>query len=347
MSALREKKGSIEEKMAATDFWSDPDAANAVVGELKKVRGLLEPMEELDRQLEDAEVMLELADEADDSDAQTEASDALEQLSLRCEKAELAMMLGGPHDHRNAYLSVQAGAGGTESCDWAQMLLRMYTRWCEENEFKADVIDQQPHDEAGIKSATLLVKGEFAYGYLRSELGVHRLVRISPFDAQNRRHTSFCSVDVIPEFDEDIEVDVNQDDLRIDTYRAGGAGGQHVNKTDSAVRITHVPSGIVVQCQNERSQHKNRSTAMKMLRAKLFAVEEAKREAEIRSMQGDKGDIAWGRQIRSYVLQPYTMVKDTRTGVEKGNAAGVLDGDLNDFIEAYLRGVRADVSDDE
>ncbi len=323
--------------MGGPGFWDDPEAAAAIVQELKQIRAVLEPLDSLERRMTDAEIMLELAKEDSSGEARAEAEQVIAGAAEACAKHELAVMLSGPHDHRCAYLSVQAGAGGTESCDWAQMLVRMYLRWCERNDFAVEFIDEQPHEEAGIKSACVLVKGQFAYGYLRSEAGVHRLVRMSPFDAAKRRHTSFCSVDVVPEFDEEIEVEIDPEDLRVDTYRAGGAGGQHVNKTDSAVRITHLPTNIVVQCQNERSQHKNRSTAMKMLRAKLFAREERKREEEIRGLQGEKGEIAWGRQIRSYVLQPYTMVKDVRTGLEKGNAAGVLDGDLNDFIHAYLR----------
>ena len=323
--------------MAASDFWSNQETASATVAELKLAKAIVDPYAELEAGLEDCEAMIELAEEEGSDELRRETEEGLSAVERKCDKLELAVTLGGPHDHRNAFLQIQAGAGGTESCDWAQILLRMYLRWCERNDFEAEIIDEQQHEEAGIKSATVLVKGQFAYGYLRSELGVHRLVRISPFDAANRRHTSFCSVDVVPEFDEDIEIEISSDDLRVDTFRAGGAGGQHINKTDSAIRTTHVPTNTVVQCQNERSQHKNRATAMKMLRAKLFALEEQKREAEIRGLQGEKGDIAWGHQIRSYVLQPYTLVKDNRTGVEKGNAAGVLDGDLNDFIDAYLR----------
>ena len=323
--------------MGEADFWSNPEKAAETVSRLKLVRAIVDPFLELESLLDDAETLVELGEEDGSEEALKESRGAVKAAERRCDKLELTMLLGGPHDHRNAFMQLQAGAGGTESCDWAQILLRMYLRWCERNEFEAEIIDEQPHEEAGIKSATVLMKGQFAYGYLRSEQGVHRLVRISPFDAANRRHTSFCSVDVVPEFDETVAVEINPDELRVDTYRAGGAGGQHINKTDSAIRITHIPTNIVVQCQNERSQHKNRATAMKMLRAKLFAVEEQKREAEIKGLQGDKGDIAWGHQIRSYVLQPYTLVKDNRTGMEKGNAAGVLDGDLNEFIQAFLR----------
>ncbi len=326
--------------MAGQDFWSRPEQASAVVAELKRIRALVEPQEALEKTLEDAGVMVELAEEDGSAGAIAEAEQALALADAGCGRGEFAVMLSGPHDYRNAFLSVQAGAGGTESCDWAEMLLRMYLRWCERQGFDAELVDRQEHEEAGIKSATVLIKGQFAYGYLRAEAGVHRLVRISPFDSNARRQTSFASVECVPEFDEEIEVEINPEDLRVDTYRAGGAGGQHVNKTDSAVRLTHLKTGIVVQCQNERSQHKNRAQAMKMLKAKLFALEEKKREAEIRGLTGEKGEIAWGRQIRSYVLQPYTMVKDNRTGVETGNAAAVLDGDLDEFIHAFLKGVR-------
>jgi peptide chain release factor 2 len=245
-------------------------------------------------------------------------------------------MLGGEHDHRNAVLNIQAGAGGVDACDWAEMLLRMYTRWCERHDFKKELAEYMSAEEAGIKSASLM-KGPYAYGYLKAEQGVHRLVRISPFDAQSRRQTSFASVEVVPEFDDDVQIEVLDKDLRIDTYRASGAGGQHVNKTDSAVRMTHLPTGVVVSCQMERSQHKNRATAMKMLKAKLYQLEIAKREADLQQFYGDRGDIAWGNQIRSYVLQPYQMVKDLRTNHEMGNTQAVLDGDIDGFIEAYLK----------
>jgi peptide chain release factor 2 len=323
--------------MAAPDFWNNTDRANATVADLKRMRSVLEPYEALMRAVDDAVVMNELAAEDGSQSALDEVAKALGVAVELCEKLEFAMLLSGPHDQRNAYLTVQAGAGGTESCDWAQMLFRMYVRWAERKGFDLELIDENRHEEAGIKSSTVLVKGPYAYGFLRCEVGVHRLVRISPFDAAARRHTSFCSVDVAPEFDEDIAVEIRTEDLRVDTYRAGGAGGQHVNKTDSAIRLTHLPTGIVVQCQSERSQHKNRATAMKMLKAKLFQLEEEKREAELRGLAGDKSEIAWGRQIRSYVLQPYQLVKDVRTGTETGNAAGVLDGDVDPFIHAFLQ----------
>jgi peptide chain release factor 2 len=287
--------------------------------------------------------MLELAAEDGGDDAAAEAEESLKDLKGRIARLEFYVMLDGEHDRRNCFVLIQAGAGGVESCDWAQMLLRLYMRWIERAGYEAKVVDILYEEEAGIKSATLLVLGRWAYGYLKVEKGIHRLVRISPFDAQNRRHTSFAAVDVIPEFDEEIAIDIDPNDLRIDTYRAGGAGGQHVNKTDSAVRITHIPSGIVVQCQNERSQHKNKAVAMKMMQARLFQEKEKEREAELKDLQGGKSDIAWGHQIRSYILHPYSLVKDHRTGLEKGNVNAVLDGEIDEFMEAYLRSKEKDV----
>ncbi len=247
------------------------------------------------------------------------------------------MMLSGKNDGRNAYLNIHAGAGGTESCDWTSMLLRMYSRWAERNKYSIEQIDLLPGEEAGIKSVTIFVKGSFAYGYLKSEVGVHRLVRISPFDSNSRRHTSFAAVDVIPELDADIEIEVNEKDLKLDTYRSSGAGGQHVNKTSSAVRITHIPTGIIVQCQNDRSQHKNKAMALKMLKSKLYQLKEKEREKELANAYDEKGAIAWGHQIRSYVLQPYTMIKDLRTGEETPKTQSFLDGEIDDFITAYLK----------
>jgi len=264
----------------------------------------------------------------------------LPELEKRVMRMELARMLSGEHDSNNAIVSINAGAGGTEAQDWAEMLLRMYLRYCEQKGFKTEITDYQPGEEAGIKSVTFTVEGDHSYGWLRAEKGIHRLVRISPFDANAKRHTSFSSVFVFPEISDDIEVEINEKDLRVDTYRSSGAGGQHVNKTDSAIRITHLPTGIVVSCQNERSQHKNRSVAMKQLKARLYEVEQRKKEEEAEALGGVKKEIAWGSQIRSYVLHPYRMVKDHRTGFEVGNADAVLDGDLEDFIEAYLMGVR-------
>ena len=289
-------------------------------------------------ELDDLLVLVELGEEGEDESTLVEVRELLAELTRQVERMEFARMLSGPHDPNNAIVSINAGAGGTEAQDWAEMLLRMYLRWCERKGFKTEITEYQPGEEAGAKSVTLTVEGAYAYGYLRAEKGIHRLVRISPYDANARRHTSFCSVFVFPEIADDVEVEVNEKDLRVDTYRSSGAGGQHVNKTDSAIRITHLPTGIVVSCQSERSQHKNRSTAMKQLRARLYELEMEKKESEATALVGEKKEIAWGSQIRSYVLHPYRMVKDHRTGFEVGNADGVLDGDLDGFVEAYLLG---------
>jgi peptide chain release factor 2 len=294
--------------------------------------------------VEEVGILLELAAEEPNPDDQKlalgEAEEKLNKLEADYHRFEIQSLLSGPMDTHNAYLSLHAGAGGTESCDWAQMLFRMFTRYVESRGFKIEVMDLQAGEEAGIKSVTFLVSGPYAYGYMKGERGVHRLVRISPFDSNKRRHTSFAALDVVAEVDEDIKIEIDEKDLRVDTYRSSGAGGQHVNKTDSAVRIVHNPTGIVVQCQAERSQHSNRAKCMKMLKAKLYELEVDKKRQEMEKFYGDKGDIAWGRQIRSYVLQPYTMVKDHRTGVETGNTAAVLDGDIDRFVEGYLRNPR-------
>jgi len=323
--------------MASDGFWNDQESAQTTVTELKKVKGSLDPVSSIDDRLEELDLMVELVAEDNNEESRAEVEALADEAAEAMEALEFRVMLGGQYDDRDTYLSVQAGAGGTESCDWAEMLLRMYARWAESSGFSMDVFDRLDGEEAGIKWATLLIKGPFAYGYLKAESGVHRLVRISPFDSQNRRQTSFAAVEVMPVMDDAEAPEIRSEDLRVDTYRAGGAGGQHVNKTDSAVRLTHLPTGIVVACQSERSQYKNRSTAMKMLGAKLYAKAEADREAEMAGIAGDKGDIGWGHQIRSYVLAPYQMVKDHRTNLEVGNAAGVLDGDLKLFIETYLR----------
>jgi peptide chain release factor 2 len=286
--------------------------------------------------VEDAEVLRELAEEADDEAARAEAAARLAEAEAAVEEAELRRLFAGEHDARNAILSVNAGAGGTDACDWAEMLLRMYLRWAERRGWRTEILDAQPGDEAGLRSATVTVAGDHAYGYLKAEEGVHRLVRISPFDAQHRRHTAFASVSVFPELDETIEVEIDDKDLRVDTYRAGGAGGQHVNKTDSAVRLTHLPTGIVVQCQNERSQHKNRAQAMKVLRARLYERARQEQEERLARLRGEKQEIGFGSQIRSYTLHPGQRVKDHRTGVESGSADGVLDGDLDRFVRATL-----------
>jgi len=304
---------------------------------MKAAKAVVEPIRELTGAIEDQQVMLELAEEEDDEQAVAEVEEQVPALARKVEQLQIRTLFSGRHDVKNAYLSIHAGAGGTEACDWVQMLLRMYTRWTEDHGFDVRIVDITPGEEAGLRSVTLHVAGPYAQGYLRSEIGVHRLVRISPFDAGARRHTSFASVDAVPEYDEEVELEINDKDLRIDTFRSSGAGGQHVNVTDSAVRITHLPTGVVVTCQNERSQHQNRHTAMNILKARLMRLMEKEREQELAQLIGDKGEIAWGNQIRSYVLQPYTLVKDHRTGVEVGNVNAVLDGSIDEFIEAYLK----------
>jgi peptide chain release factor 2 len=302
----------------------------------------LSGFEKLEKALDEARLFLGMAEEegVDDSEAAQETETALEAARAEIERQELQVMLGGEHDRLGAIVSIHPGAGGTEAQDWAEMLLRLYMRWAERRGFATELADLQPGEGGGIKSATITVDGDYAYGYLKAEAGIHRLVRISPFDANARRHTSFASVFVFPAIDDKVEVVINPADLRIDTFRASGAGGQHVNKTDSAVRFTHLPTNIVVTCQNERSQHKNRAMAMKILRARLFELEERKRREELEKFSKDKKEIAWGSQIRSYVLHPYQLVKDHRTGVEIGNTNAVLDGAIDEFIEAYLMGVR-------
>ncbi len=300
------------------------------------MKSIVEKTEALAQDLEDLEVLLELAKEEDSSEAMTEFEQGADKFARQLESFELQTLLSEPEDPNDAILTVHPGAGGTESMDWASMLIRMYLRWAEKNGYEADTIDFQAGDEAGVKSATIEIKGDYAYGYLKGESGVHRLVRISPFDANKRRHTSFCSIFVYPEVQEDIEVDINPDDLRIDTYRASGAGGQHVNKVSSAVRITHEPSGIVVQCQSERSQTKNKESAMKVLKARLYQLEKEKEEKKKQELESTKKKIEWGSQIRSYVFQPYRLVKDLRSDYETSNVDAVMDGDLFPFINAYL-----------
>jgi len=337
---LRAKKtqlSKLEKKMAKAGFWDNPDAAQAVVAQLSALKSIVEPVEELQREASDLQELFELAAAESDQEELRQLEDDLENLLRKCEQIELAGLLSRPEDMKNCFFSIHAGAGGTESCDWANMLLRMYCRYFEKNRYKFDELYITPGEEAGIRSIMLRVSGSFAYGKFSCETGVHRLVRISPFDANRRRHTSFAAVDCIPEFDEDIDVEINEDDLQIDFYRASGPGGQHVNKTSSAVRITHIPTGIVVQCQNERSQHKNRAAAMKVLRSRLYMLQKQKRDAELAKLYGEKGEIAWGNQIRSYVMQPYQMVKDHRTNYQTGDVQAVLDGDLDGFIESYLR----------
>ncbi|MFB0554147.1 MAG: peptide chain release factor 2 [Phycisphaerae bacterium] len=337
LSNKKSQLEKLEDRMSKEGFWDNPDTAQSVVSQLSALKTVIEPVEEIEREVKDLKELFELATAESDQDELVQLADDVGALVKRCEQIELAGLLSRPEDMKNCFFSIHAGAGGTESCDWANMLLRMYTRYFEANKYKFQELDITPGEEAGIRSITLRVSGPFAFGKLSCETGVHRLVRISPFDANKRRHTSFAAVDCVPEFEEDIDVEVNEEDLRIDFYRARGAGGQHVNKTSSAVRITHEPTGIVVQCQNERSQHKNRAQAMKVLKAKLYMLEQQKRDAELAKLYSDKGEIAWGRQIRSYVMQPYQMVKDHRTSFQTGNVEAVLDGELNGFIESYLR----------
>jgi len=316
-------------------FWDDQEKAQKLTQRVADLKDRVAAFEEVERLYGDLAVMVELGEE--DADLAGEAETELAGLQRKLEKMELEVLLSGPYDSNNAILALHAGAGGTEAQDWVDMLLRMYTRWAEERGYRVNVLDMLPGDEAGTKSATIFVEGLHAYGYLKSEKGVHRLVRISPFDTAGRRHTSFASVDVLPEVQEDIDVEIKPEDLKIDTYRSGGAGGQHVNKTDSAVRITHMPTGIVVQCQSERSQLTNRNTAMKLLKARLVDIELQKKEEELASMRGEQREIAWGSQIRSYVFHPYRMVKDHRTNTEVGNIDSVMDGNIDTFISAYLQ----------
>ncbi len=331
---MQKEFAQLNEAVESPDLWNDPQKAKDVMQNKRRVELLLESYQKLQTAFEDAETLAELASE--DESLYEEAFAELKGLEPHIEKMETQLLLSGEADPNNAFLEIHAGAGGTESCDWASMLMRMYLRWAERAGFKAEIIEETRGDEAGIKSVTLKIKGEYAYGYARTESGVHRLVRISPFDSQSRRHTSFSSVFVYPEVDDNIDIDVEEKDLRIDTYRASGAGGQHVNTTDSAVRITHTPTNIVVQCQNQRSQHKNKEEAMKMLKARLYEHEMQKQLAEKDAQQAAKGDNGWGNQIRSYVLHPYKMVKDLRTTVESSDTDGVLDGDLDKYIQAAL-----------
>lgn len=326
----------LETMTAAADFWQDSERAKGVVSEISSLKAWLAPVASLKGRILDLETLLEMAEE-EGGEAEEEAQAELGAAVQVLEDLEFRKMLSGKDDERNAILSVHPGAGGTDSQDWAQMLFRMYMAWTEKRGFSAEVMDIQSADEAGIKSATVLVKGAYAYGYLRAEIGVHRLVRLSPFDANHRRHTSFASVAVYPEIDEEVAIEVSESDIRTDVFGASGPGGQHVNKSSTAIRITHLPTGIVVSCQSERSQFRNRENAMKVLKARLYAVREDERRKEQQAKAGEKLDIAWGSQIRSYVLHPYQMVKDNRTGVETSDVNGVLDGALDAFIEAYLK----------
>ncbi|XSG82764.1 MAG: peptide chain release factor 2 [Methyloligella sp. ZOD6] len=327
------------------NFWNDPQQAQGFMRERQHLENALTGYDRLERELEDNVALAGLGEEEGDEEVVTEATRALQALLKEAQRREVEALLSGEADANDTYVEIHAGAGGTESQDWAQMLERMYLRWAEDRDYKAEVIGETDGEEAGIKSATLLVKGNNAYGWLKTESGVHRLVRISPFDSAARRHTSFASVSVYPVVDDSIEIEIEEKDVRVDTYRASGAGGQHVNTTDSAVRLTHIPTGIVVQCQNERSQHKNRATAWAMLRARLYEAELQRREEAAQSEADTKSEIGWGHQIRSYVLQPYQLVKDLRTGVESTNPSAVLDGAIDPFIEAALAGKLQEVED--
>lgn len=336
MPSKEKRLKELEEITGQPEFWDKADKAQETLREQSQIKNTVTEWRTLSSELDDVEVLEELSLEEGDEEASSEASAKLAEIVVKVENLEFKRILGEPEDASNAIVSINAGAGGTEAQDWADMLLRMYLRYAERSGFKTEIVEYQEGDEAGLKSATFLVNGDYAFGYLKAESGVHRLVRISPFDSNKRRHTSFASVFVSPEIDDSIEVDIEEKDLRVDTYRASGAGGQHVNKTDSAIRITHAPTGIVVSCQNERSQRQNRETAMKILRARLYELEREKQREKMDELNSTKKEIGWGSQIRSYVLHPYRMIKDHRTDFETGNVDPVLDGDLSEFIKSYL-----------
>ena len=318
-------------------FWDDLEKSQKILKKSKALKNKVDSYESLKNEYDDTLTMVEMAIEEDDESVYPELNSSFSNIKERLENLMLETLLSGPYDKNNAIVTLHAGAGGTEAQDWVEMLLRMYTRYAERREFSVETLDYLAGEEAGVKSVTILISGLNAYGYLKAEKGIHRLVRISPFDASGRRHTSFASVEVMPEIEDDLEIEINPDDLRVDTYRSSGAGGQHINKTDSAIRITHIPTGIVVSCQNERSQHKNRETAMKMLKSKLIEIKEREHMEKIEDIKGVQKDIAWGSQIRSYVFHPYNLVKDHRTGYEMGNIGAVMDGDLDGFINEYLK----------
>lgn len=348
LPALTQKLEEQEHRMAAPGFWDDPPAAQKVMTEANALRKRIADFTQLEQRVTDLAVLRELALEEDTEAAQREFTEEARAVEQLLDGLEISVLLSQPTDPNNAIVSIHAGAGGTEACDWANMLYRMYLRWCERHDMRVEVLDYLAGEEAGIKSVTLMVQGQYAYGYLKAERGVHRLVRISPFNAAGKRQTSFASLDVLPEVDENIEIEIPEKDIRVDVFRAGGHGGQGVNTTDSAVRITHLPTGLIVTCQNERSQLKNRATAMKVLKSRLYEIEMDKKRAEAEKHYSEKGEIGWGRQIRSYVLQPYQMVKDLRTGEQTSDVQGVLDGDLDPFINAFLRGKkRSDQDTDE
>ena len=337
ISNLEIRLKDLESKTNNASFWEDSQNSTKILKEINEIKAKIHTYNNIKNNLQNVIQMNDLIQEEKEESLEEELKDSIKNLQKEIDKLEINTLLSGKYDKNNAILTIHPGAGGTESCDWAQMLYRMYTRWALDNEYEVKELDYLDGEEAGLKSVTFLVKGSYAYGYLKGEMGVHRLVRISPFDSGGRRHTSFASLEVLPEISEDIEININPDDLRVDTYRASGAGGQHVNKTSSAVRITHIPTNIVVSCQSERSQIQNRDTAMKMLKSKLLNLKEKEHKDKIEDLKGNQMDIAWGSQIRSYVFCPYTMVKDHRTNYEVGNIQAVMDGDLNDFMDAYLK----------
>ena len=334
---IKKKLHELEEQLQKDDIWKNQAEFTRINQEISGIKRKIEPWEQLIAEIIESHDLLEISIEEEDTGISGDIVKNRIKLEQKFDELETIELLSDKDDIYNAFLTIHPGAGGTESQDWASMILRMYTKWAEKNQYSVEVIDYSAGEEAGIKDATILIKGDYAYGYLKGESGVHRLVRISPFDANKRRHTSFASVEVIPEIEEDIEIEISESDLKIDTYRASGAGGQHVNKTDSAVRITHIPSGIVVQCQNERSQHKNKSFAMKVLKSRLYELQNSRLDEKKQEMMNEKKEISWGNQIRSYVFQPYTLVKDHRTGEETGSIDYVFDGELNRFLYAYLK----------
>lgn len=337
LAGKKNRIAELEKTMEEPSFWEDADKATRTMQELKNLKATVETCEGLETQYDDIQTLIEMAYEENDESLVEEIGGSLEEFQNKLEEIRISTLLSGEYDKDNAILTIHAGAGGTESCDWAGMLYRMYTRWAEKKGFAVEVLDYLDGEEAGVKSVTIQINGENAYGYLKSEKGVHRLVRISPFNAAGKRQTSFVSCDVMPDIEEDIDIEIRDEDIRIDTYRSSGAGGQHINKTSSAIRITHYPTGIVVQCQNERSQHQNKDKAMQMLKAKLYLLRQQENAEKAAGIRGEVTEIGWGNQIRSYVMQPYTMVKDHRTGVETGNVDSVLDGKIDLFINGYLK----------
>ena len=337
LKIMRDEVADLEEKSGEPGFWDDLENSQKILKRSSVLKNKIAEYEALSRDFEDTLTFIELANEEEDLSLFDEVSASVTRVSSTLAQQKLSTLLTGEYDGKNAILTFHAGAGGTEAQDWVQMLFRMYTMWAESHNYKVKTLDYLDGDEAGMKSATILIEGLNAYGYLKSETGVHRLVRISPFDSSGRRHTSFASLEVMPEIDDDVKIDISPDDLRVDTYRSGGAGGQHVNKTESAIRITHIPTGVVVACQNERSQHQNREVAMKMLRSKLVEIKEREHLDKIEDIKGEQKEIGWGSQIRSYVFMPYTLAKDHRTGFEVGNIGAVMDGEIDGFINAYLK----------